>query len=195
MSDTFVTLWTVGHQALLSVGFPRQEYWSRLSFPSPEDLPHPGTEPTSPAWPVDSLPLSHLGISKCKIEKCYFLFSYENTEIHHFLKSGSKWLGLVISIKPKTYWCQYLQFKNTGVGLPFLSPGNLPDPVMELTCPALQVDFFCWAPGKPEIYQLYYLLRNSFLLSWLSVLFSMLLISALIIFFSLYCLIQIQTYC
>ena len=31
----------------LSVGFPRQEYWSGLPFPSPGDLPHPGTEPSS----------------------------------------------------------------------------------------------------------------------------------------------------
>ena len=30
-------------------GFPRQEYWSGLPFPSPEDLPNPGTEPASPA--------------------------------------------------------------------------------------------------------------------------------------------------
>ena len=39
----FATLWTVDHQAPLSVGFPRQEYWSRLPFPSPGDLPNPGT--------------------------------------------------------------------------------------------------------------------------------------------------------
>ena len=32
-----------------SVGFPRQEYWSRLPFPSPGDLPNPGIEPASPA--------------------------------------------------------------------------------------------------------------------------------------------------
>ena len=44
-----VTSWTVAHQAPLSVGFPWQEYWSGLSFPSPEDLPDPGTEPMSPA--------------------------------------------------------------------------------------------------------------------------------------------------
>ena len=31
------------------MGFPRQEYWSELSFPSPGDLPNPGIEPTSPA--------------------------------------------------------------------------------------------------------------------------------------------------
>ena len=36
------------HQALLSMGFPRQEYWSRLPFPPPEDLPDPGIEPTPP---------------------------------------------------------------------------------------------------------------------------------------------------
>ena len=48
-------------QAPLSVGFPRQEYWSRLPFPSAGDLPDPGMEPMSPALQVDSLPLSHLG--------------------------------------------------------------------------------------------------------------------------------------
>ena len=41
--------WTVAHQAPLSMGFPRQENWSGLPFPSPEDLPNPGIEPTSPA--------------------------------------------------------------------------------------------------------------------------------------------------
>ena len=35
----FVTLWTVAHQAPLSMGFFRQEYWSGLPFPSPGDLP------------------------------------------------------------------------------------------------------------------------------------------------------------
>ena len=42
-------------------GFPRQEYWSGLPFPSPQDLPDPGIERTSPAWQVGSLPLSHQG--------------------------------------------------------------------------------------------------------------------------------------
>ena len=35
----FATLWIGAHQASLSMGFPRQEYWSRLPFPSPEDIP------------------------------------------------------------------------------------------------------------------------------------------------------------
>ena len=38
------------------MGFPRQEYWSGLPFPSPGDLPDPGIEPMSPALQADSLP-------------------------------------------------------------------------------------------------------------------------------------------
>ena len=45
----FVTPWTVAHQAPLSMGFSRQEYWSGLPFPSPDDLPDPGIDPFSPA--------------------------------------------------------------------------------------------------------------------------------------------------
>ena len=45
----------VACQAPLSMGFPRQEYRSGLSFPSPGDLPNPGTKPTSPALQVGSL--------------------------------------------------------------------------------------------------------------------------------------------
>ena len=57
----FVTPWTVARQAPLSMGFPRQEYWSGLPVASPGDLPDPGIELTSSASQVDSLPLSHLG--------------------------------------------------------------------------------------------------------------------------------------
>ena len=41
------TPWTVSHQTALSVGFPRQDYWSGLSFPPPGDLPDPGIETVS----------------------------------------------------------------------------------------------------------------------------------------------------
>ena len=44
----FATPWTVARQAPLSMAFPSQEHWSRLPFPSPEDLPDPGIEPASP---------------------------------------------------------------------------------------------------------------------------------------------------
>ena len=61
MSNSFVTPWRIACQAPLSVRFSRQEYWSGLPFPSPEDLPDPGIEPTSSALWEDSLPLSHQG--------------------------------------------------------------------------------------------------------------------------------------
>ena len=53
---TLATLWTVAHQASLSIGFSREEYWSGLPFPSPGDLPDPGIEPGSLALQADSLP-------------------------------------------------------------------------------------------------------------------------------------------
>ena len=52
----FETLWTVAHQASLSMRFSRQEYWSGLSFPSPGDLPDPGIKLGSPILQADSLP-------------------------------------------------------------------------------------------------------------------------------------------
>ena len=48
MSHSFATPWPVAHQAPLSIGFPRQEYWSGLTFPSPGDPSDPGVKPTSP---------------------------------------------------------------------------------------------------------------------------------------------------
>ena len=50
-----VTPWTVAHQALLSMGFPRQEQWSGLLFPSPGDLPDSGIKLGFPALQADSL--------------------------------------------------------------------------------------------------------------------------------------------
>ena len=52
----FLIPWTAAHQALLSMGFSRQGYWSGLPFLSPGDLPNPGIEPLSPALQADSLP-------------------------------------------------------------------------------------------------------------------------------------------
>ena len=58
----FVTLWTLAHQAPLSVGFSRQEYWDGLPCPSPGHLPDPGLKPhllsilhwQTVSWPVVS---------------------------------------------------------------------------------------------------------------------------------------------
>ena len=48
------TPWNVAHQAPLSMGFFRQEYWSGLPFPPPGDLPDPGIEPMSPMSPASA---------------------------------------------------------------------------------------------------------------------------------------------
>ena len=55
MSDSLQPPWTVAHQALPSMEFSRQKYWSGLPFPSPGDIPDPGIEPGSPALWADTL--------------------------------------------------------------------------------------------------------------------------------------------
>ena len=61
VSDSFATTWIVAHQAPLSLGFSRQEYWSGLLYLPPGDLLDPRIELRLLHWQVDSLPLSHLG--------------------------------------------------------------------------------------------------------------------------------------
>ena len=56
-----MTPWTITHQAPLSMGFPRQEFWSGLPLPSPGDLPDPGIELRSPATQADYLLAEPLG--------------------------------------------------------------------------------------------------------------------------------------
>ena len=60
VSDSFATPWTVVCQTPLSMGFSRQEYWSREPLPSPGDLPNPGIKPRSPALQAHSQILYHL---------------------------------------------------------------------------------------------------------------------------------------
>ena len=59
MSDSFVTPWTVAHQASLSMGFSRQEYWNTLLFPVLQGIV-PAQE-SNLRWQADSLSLSHQG--------------------------------------------------------------------------------------------------------------------------------------
>ena len=56
LCPTLCDPWTLARQAPLSMGFSRQEHWSRLPFPSPGDLLDPGIEPWSPALQEDFLP-------------------------------------------------------------------------------------------------------------------------------------------
>ena len=60
----FATPWALTYQALLSMGFSRQEYWSEWPFPSPGDLPDPEIEPGSPHCRQALYHLSHQGSLK-----------------------------------------------------------------------------------------------------------------------------------
>ena len=81
----FATPWTVAYQAS-PTGFSRQEYWSGLPFLSPEDLPHPGIEPGSPALQADALPSEPPG-------KSYIQFSSVqwHTHQHHERFEADYW--------------------------------------------------------------------------------------------------------
>ena len=61
LSNCFAAPQIIACQALVSMGFPRQEYWSGLPFPSSGDLPEPGIALVSYALAGSSLPLSHQG--------------------------------------------------------------------------------------------------------------------------------------
>ena len=62
-----MTLWTVACQALLSMGFPRQECWNGLPFPSLGDLPNPEIEPRSPTLQTDALPSEPPGKHEARV--------------------------------------------------------------------------------------------------------------------------------
>ena len=62
-----MTPWTAACQAPLSMGFPRQKYWSGLPFPSPGDLPDPEIEPRFPALQVGFLPTERPEKASCSV--------------------------------------------------------------------------------------------------------------------------------
>ena len=70
----FATPQTVAHQAPQSMGFPRQEYWSSLPFPSLGDLPHPRIEPMPPALAGGFFTLSHQGSPTPAHAQTFLLF-------------------------------------------------------------------------------------------------------------------------
>ena len=82
----FVMPWTVAHQAPLSMGFSRPEYWSGLPCPSPRDLPNPGVEPRSPTLQAGPLPSEPPEIS---LKYLLIRFSQEpgNCQLHHHAAS------------------------------------------------------------------------------------------------------------
>ena len=126
----FATPWTVACQAPLSMGFSRQGYWSGLAFSPLGDLPNPGTEPACPSW----------------MGKCFTTDPpEEGLLLSHVRLFATPWTvacqaPLSTGFSRQEYWN----------GLPFPSPGNLPDPGIEPASPAWQEDSLPPAPpGKP----------------------------------------------
>ena len=81
MSDSFVTPWTVAHQAPLCMRFLRQEYSNGLPFPSPRDIPNPGIKPMPPALQADSLPPEPQEI--VSTNRFFHLNIYNGTPLQH----------------------------------------------------------------------------------------------------------------
>ena len=159
----FATPWTIAQQASLSMGFSRQKYWSGLAFPSPEDHPDPGIEPTSSALQVDSLLLRHQGsllyvyICVCVcVCVCVGLSATPWTVAHQ--------APLSMGFPSQRYWS----------GLTFPTAGDLPDPrikPMSPVSPELQAHSLPVEPfGKPiyiwkpiYIYEIFSHKKNEFL--------------------------------
>ena len=79
-SDSLATPWTVAHQAPLSMGFSKKEYWSGLPFPPPEDLPNPGIKPMSPALAGGFFTTEPLGKHSNKYVSINNYFKYKWTK-------------------------------------------------------------------------------------------------------------------
>ena len=71
VSDSAIP-WTIAHEAPLSAGLSRQEYWKGLPFPSPGDFPDPGIESRSPALQADSLPSELQGNHSDNLDLLYY---------------------------------------------------------------------------------------------------------------------------
>ena len=83
----FVTPWTVAYHAPLSMEFSRQEYWSGLPFPSPEDLTNPGIEAGSPTLYTDTSPSEPLRKSVWKRAAYNFLVTIIRVNVYMHAQS------------------------------------------------------------------------------------------------------------
>ena len=112
--------------------FARPEYWSGLPFPSPGDLPNPGIKPGSSELQVDSLPAKPSESESEVVQSCPTLCD-PCTVAHQAPPS--------MGFSRQEHWS----------GLPFPSPGDLPDPGTEPRSPTLQADTLTSAPPeKPQ---------------------------------------------
>ena len=138
MSLSFATPWTTARQTPLSMEFSRQKYWSRLSFPSPGNLSwFMDRNCVSCLLPgqVDSLLLHHMGSPHPASCACGLSRSVVSSS------SADPW-----AVAHQAPLCSEFSRQEYWSGLPFPSPGDLPDPRIELGSLAWQVDS---SPSEP----------------------------------------------
>ena len=115
------------------MGFPRQEYWNGLPFPSPGDLADPGIEPMSPAFTIEPPGKTYTMMGSGSVAKWYSTLATPWTVACQ--------APLSMGLSRQEYWS----------GLPFPSPGDLADPGIEPLSPPLAGIFFITKlPGKPR---------------------------------------------
>ena len=137
MSNSFVSPWTIACQAPLSMGFPRQECWSGLPFPSTGDLPNPGSNPSLLHCRWFLYHLSHRNVkwsSNCKI-------------VFQFLK----WLNMRVTIWPNNSTPRFIQEK-----------GKQPYIDFYVNFHSSIIDSSQKVRNNPDIHQLICELTNSF---------------------------------
>ena len=120
---TLATPWTVARQAPLFMGFLRQECWSGLPFPSPGDLPHPETEPTSPALvgrfftaepPGKCSPLWKYMCSQTHTYACTHARAHTHTHTHIYIYAWASLMAQMVKNLPamQETWVRFLDWKD-----------------------------------------------------------------------------------
>ena len=107
----FETPWTIAHQAILSMEFSRQEYWSGLPCPPPGDLPNPGIEPRSPTLQVDSLLSEPPGSPRILEWRAYPFFrgsSWPRNWVGFFCIAGGSFISWATREAPTIYQVDYM---------------------------------------------------------------------------------------
>ena len=108
----FVTPWTVAHQASLSMGFSKQEYWSGLPSPSPGNLPNPGIELASFSSPALA---GGFFTTIATWEACYL--AYRRSELENTQRESRPWSFMVSSCVRALFLCVYGLFCKQGLPL------------------------------------------------------------------------------
>ena len=101
--------WTIVHQAPLSLGFPRQEYWCRLPLPIPRDLPDPRIKPAFPSLQSDSLLSEPPGAthSQASIQFRYLSLQWNFPDSSLWVLLSADYFGMISLHSGSIYFCIY----------------------------------------------------------------------------------------